>query len=91
MARKRKARKATQPLPKVRLKAPVPPAGPTPRDWTTQGERWAAQVAHAGWAAEPDLDLATLARQCPRLAAALGVAFVALIAVEFLMRGLAAA
>lgn len=33
------------------------------RDWRGQGEDWAATVAREGWAADPELSLATLARR----------------------------
>lgn len=38
------------------------PAGTT-RDWRAQGLAWAANVRSASWAADPELTLATLARQ----------------------------
>jgi AraC-like DNA-binding protein len=41
------------------LTVPVQPA--TVRDWTAQGEAWAERVRAAGWAANPELSLATLA------------------------------
>lgn len=47
---------------------PVPdPAGsattPAERDWQALGERWAAQVAEAGWWREPELSLSDLSRR----------------------------
>lgn len=33
------------------------------RDWLVEGTGWAAQVVQAGWALEPELDVATLARR----------------------------
>lgn len=36
---------------------------PSPRDWKALGGAWAAQVAQEGWAADPELSLATLARK----------------------------
>lgn len=40
-----------------------PPPHGVQRDWRECGERWAAQVAAAGWWREPDLALADLARR----------------------------
>lgn len=36
---------------------------PAPRDWKVLGETWAAKVEAEGWAADPELSLATLARK----------------------------
>ncbi len=36
---------------------------PPPRDWKALGTAWADQVAQQGWAADPELSLATLARK----------------------------
>lgn len=43
------------------LDAPV--AATSERDWRATGERWAAEVAAAGWWREPELSLADLARR----------------------------
>lgn len=39
----------------------VPAKGPA-RDWSRQGAEWAEQTRLAGWAGDPDIDVATLAR-----------------------------
>jgi AraC-like DNA-binding protein len=36
---------------------------PPPRDWKKLGEQWAEKVKSEGWAADPELSLATLARR----------------------------
>lgn len=37
-------------------------ARPAPRDWALTGQEWATRVEAAGWALDPDIDLAGLAR-----------------------------
>jgi AraC-like DNA-binding protein len=41
--------------------APVVQGPGTARDWSRQGEAWAARVREMGWEADPELSLATLA------------------------------
>lgn len=52
-------RHATLPFPPPIIPPPAPPG----RDWRAQGEAWAAAVRVEGWAADPELSLATLARR----------------------------
>lgn len=40
-----------------------PETAPARRDWTAQAQRWASQIADAGWWHEPDLSLADVARR----------------------------
>ncbi len=43
--------------------APIAEPDTPTRDWRAAGETWAAEVRANGWAADPDLSLATLARR----------------------------
>ncbi|WP_292970246.1 helix-turn-helix domain-containing protein [Novosphingobium sp.] len=54
-------RHAAMPFP--RLPSLTTEPAPDQRDWTEQGQAWAAQVRAAGWARDPDLTLASLARR----------------------------
>jgi AraC-like DNA-binding protein len=54
-------RHAALPFPSMAALIPTPSPAPAGRDWRAQGAAWAATVRREGWAAEPDLSLATLA------------------------------
>jgi AraC-like DNA-binding protein len=53
-------RHADLPFPHLGEAEPAPPAA---RDWSQAGEGWARTVRESGWAAEPELSLASLARK----------------------------
>lgn len=54
-------RHASLRFPRLTRAAPNPEPAPD-RDWRALGERWAADIRAGGWAAEPELSLARLAR-----------------------------
>lgn len=55
-------RHAALPFPQLSELAIEPPQA-DPRDWTQQGQQWAGEVRDAGWARDPELTLALLARR----------------------------
>lgn len=50
-------------LPFPRLAELAPPTTPDSKDWAALGREWAARVQTEGWARDPDLTLASLARR----------------------------
>lgn len=56
-------RHAALPFPSMDALTPPPVPEPAGRDWRAQGAAWAATIRREGWATEPDLSLATLARR----------------------------
>ena len=50
-------------FPPIDTLVPAPAPAGTTRDWRAQGLAWAATVRSGNWAADPELSLATLARQ----------------------------
>lgn len=53
-------RHAALPFPRIE---PIAPVEAPSRDWRAQGETWAAEARAGGWAADPELSLAGLARR----------------------------
>lgn len=56
-------RHAALPFPTIEALTPAPSVDSPSRDWRAQGEAWAQTIRREGWAAAPDLTLATLARK----------------------------
>jgi AraC-like DNA-binding protein len=56
-------RHAALPFPPLASLRAVADTLPPPRDWQALGKAWAEKVAEEGWAADPGLSLATLARR----------------------------
>jgi len=56
-------RHAALPFPTMDALTPPPSPAPAGRAWRAQGAAWAATIRREGWAAEPELSLATLARR----------------------------
>lgn len=56
-------RHAALPFPPIASLHAVADTLPSPRDWQALGKAWAVKIAAEGWAADPELSLATLARR----------------------------
>lgn len=56
-------RHAALPFPPLASLQSVADTLPPPRDWQQLGKTWADKIAAEGWATDPDLSLATLARR----------------------------
>lgn len=56
-------RHAALPFPHLADLAITPDPAPAQRDWAALGAQWAATIRAEGWAADPDLSLAMLARR----------------------------
>lgn len=56
-------RHAALPFPPLASLRSVADTLPPPRDWKLLGQKWAEKIAVEGWATDPELSLATLARR----------------------------